>query len=63
MKKTFCFLLLLLPVCGFSQSVLGKFKQKVKDRIEQRTDEGMDKAGKLYYYTCRRKRTGLRVPV
>jgi OOP family OmpA-OmpF porin len=44
MKKIFCLLLFLLPICGFSQSVLGKFKQKLKDRVEQRTDQGMDKA-------------------
>lgn len=36
-------LLLLLPVLCFSQSVLGKLGRKVKDRVEQRADEGADK--------------------
>ncbi|MDD2792332.1 MAG: hypothetical protein PHD73_04080 [Sediminibacterium sp.] len=43
MKKLFYLMLVLLPATGFSQGILGKFKQKVKDRIEQRTEEGMDK--------------------
>ncbi|MBL7760022.1 MAG: OmpA family protein [Sediminibacterium sp.] len=43
MKKLCYFMLVLLPATGFSQGILGKFKQKVKDRIEQRTEEGMDK--------------------
>lgn len=44
MKKIYLILFLILPFSCFSQSVLGKLKQKVKDRVERRTDESMDKA-------------------
>lgn len=45
MKKIFILLVVLLPVTSFAQSgLLNKLKQKVKDRGEQRLEEGMDKA-------------------
>ncbi|MDI3320687.1 hypothetical protein [Pinibacter soli] len=45
MKKIFFLLIIVLSVASFAQSaMLEKFKQKIKDRAAQRTDEGMDKA-------------------
>lgn len=43
MKKIFFCMLIAIPFQGFSQGALNKFKQKVKDRLEQRTNEGTDK--------------------
>jgi hypothetical protein len=43
MKKIFFCMLIAIPFQGFSQGTLNKFKQKVKDRLEQRTNEGTDK--------------------
>jgi OmpA-OmpF porin, OOP family len=43
MKKIFFFMLIAIPSQVFSQGALNKFKQKVKDRLEQRTNEGTDK--------------------
>jgi OOP family OmpA-OmpF porin len=43
MKKIILCCIILLPILGNAQTVLNRLKQKVKDRVERHTDEGMEK--------------------